>query len=193
MTARRLTGFAVTLIVGSTGCSADLGGGVGLEARSGHEVGIGRMAASTKFGSYGAPFNQTGLLVGAALEARGEQSFGSRWDLGLMAGYGKGPAEIDGKLGYELFGELGTPVRATLAKNGDFFTGAGAALAIPLSAPRDAADLNRSTWILKRRFEFLPMVKTRFHFDHTDGSDLVWRADVEAGFSFRLRVFTDLF
>jgi hypothetical protein len=186
--------LAAAATLGSlTACSADLGGGAGIEARTGHALGFGRIAASTKIGPSGAPLNQRGVLVGTSLEARAEQSRGSRWDLGLMMGWGFGPAEVDGKLGFEAFGEVGTPVRATLVENGDFYLGAGTALTIPLNTARDAADLNRSTWILKRRFELMPELQSRFHFDHPNGGDLIVRTDVEAGISFRLRVFSDLF
>lgn len=170
-------------------CGADLGALGGVETHTGHFVGGGRLAVSSKLGS---PLNERGLLVGAALEARGEQDLGSRWNSGLMLGWGDGPAAIDGRLGWELFGEIGTPLHGTLFRRGDLYTGLSFALPIHFGPARQVVDLNESTWILTRRLELVPLLRTRLHRDHREGKDAFWRTEISFGVSLRMRAFTDL-
>jgi hypothetical protein len=110
-----------------------------------------------------------------------------------MMGYGSGPAAIDGVFGFEAYGEFGTPLWHTLFRHGDLYAGAAVAMPIHLGSPRHVTDLNNSTWVMTRRFEFVPMVRTRTHLDHPGGGDATAETDVEAGLTFRLRVFSDLF
>src|SRR5262245_9933198 len=118
-----------------------------MEARTQHFVGGGRLAASTKLGT---PLNDAGFLLGAAIEARAETNLGPRWQSGLMLGWGAGPAAIDGRIGFEVYGEIGTTLRETLFRHGDLY--GGLVLAVPIhTSPRHVADLNESTWILTRR------------------------------------------
>lgn len=177
-----------SLLLCAGGCGADLGLLPGYETTRGHAVASGRMAFATKLAQ---PLNERGFLVGAAIETRAEQHVGARWDGGLMLGWGCGPAAIDGRMGVELYGEFGTPLHATLLSHGDLYLGAGAGMPIRIGRQRHVDDLNDATWLARRRFEIVPMVRTRWYRDHSPGARR-WRGDFAIGFNFRLRVFTDL-
>jgi hypothetical protein len=182
---------ALVVFLGATGCAADLGLGSGAEATSGHWLAYGRAAGSTRIGS---PLNESGFLVGTSLESRAEQDVGARFTTGLMAGYGAGPDAIGGKtLGLEAYGEFGTRIDDELFHHGDFFTGAAVAVPIRLLNAREITNLNDSTWLLLRRFEIVPLLRSRVDFDHPDGSSLIVHVEVEGGLSLRMRTFTDLF
>jgi hypothetical protein len=162
----------------------------GLEAHSARFVATGRLALSTKLGT---PLNDDGLLLGASLESRGEVDLGSRWESGVMLGWGSGPAAIGGRVGFEAYGEFGTPLYATLFRRGDLYAGAALSVPIHFGSPRHVVDLNESTWVLTRRFEIVPLLRTRLHRDRTVAGATLWRTDLSLGVSLRLRMFSDLF
>lgn len=189
MIRRSIFGLAAFLTLGVVGCGADLGGGGGVEARSGNAVGYGRLAASTKLGT---PLSDRGFLVGASLESRAEQTVGARYDTGVMLGWGSGPAAIGGHWGFETYGEIGTPVQSGFFRNGNFFTGATVATPYHFGAPRHVMDLNDGTWIATSRLELVPMLRGRVHFDFSNGGDLDTKVDLTAGVALRLRIFSDL-
>lgn len=182
-----------TLATLGTGCGADLGAGAGVEARTGHAMGFGRVAAATKVPLNGGALNEQGALVGVALESRVEQRVGSRWDAGVMLGWGKNAAEIDGRAGWEAYVEFGTPLHDTLFRNGSSYVGATFAVPVMLGATRRASDLNGGTWFAVRRFELVPMLRYRAHFDVPDDAPVQTRHDLALGVTLRLRTFTDLF
>jgi hypothetical protein len=188
MSSRRRLGMALWLLL-LMGCGADLAIGGGPEARTGHAVAFGRVAVATKLGT---PTNDHGFMLGMALESRGEQSVGSRWDSGVIVGWGTGPAAIDGRIGREAYGEFGTPLRGTLWDRGAFYTGAVLAMPIHFGSPRQVIDLNQSTWILRQRFELVPLLRVRFHVDPPVGPHANLRTDLALGVAFRLRAFSDL-
>jgi hypothetical protein len=184
---------AILLAALTAGCGAELGGGGGVVASktgAGDAMGFGRVAMSTKLGT---PINDHGVLVGASLEDRMEQNLGSRFTTGIMLGWGTGPSAIEGTFGFEAYAEFGTPIRETIFRRFDHYTGAAVGVPIRLGSPRRVTDLNTSTWVLTRRFEVVPLVRTRFNVDHPDDSDAVLRVDIAAGVTLRLRIFTDLF
>jgi hypothetical protein len=170
-------------------CGADLGLLGGLEARTAHFVQTGRIAVSTRLGD---PLNEEGVLLGAELESRSEANVGSRWEAGAMAGWGSGPAALGGRLGIEAYAQLGTPLHATLFDRGDLYGGATIALPLFLGSARHVEDLNRSTMVMSRRFELVPMLRTRFHRGHNDTAHTC-HVDVTLGLALRLRMVSDLF
>jgi hypothetical protein len=180
----------IATITALLGCGADLGAGGGWLPKTGHAVAFGRAAASTKLGS--GMINESGFLLGVAVESRAEEDVGSRWLMGILAGAGTGPAAIGGRWGIEGYAEAGTPLRQTLLRHGDHYVGVAVAAPFMLRRARQVADLNESTWLLKRRFELLPLVRVRMHNDHLPDE---WhtRWEVSGGLAFRLRVMTDLF
>jgi hypothetical protein len=185
--------LAIVLLALTAACGAELGGGAGVVASktgAGDAMGFGRVAASTKLGT---PINDHGVLVGTTLENRMEQNTGSRWTAGIILGYGAGPSAIEGTFGWEAYAELGTPIRETIFRRLDHYSGIAFAVPIRLGSPRRVTDLNTSTWVLTRRFEIVPLVRARFNVDHPDNEDAVLRVDLAAGVTFRLRIFTDLF
>jgi hypothetical protein len=174
---RRALLLSLTLIAA---CSADLGALAGIATRDANFVASGRLTASTKLG---APTNEHGFLVGLAVESRSEARVGS------------GPAAIGGRCGFELYGEVGTPMRSTFFERGDYYL--GAALAVPLyfGTSRQVVDLNRAMAIANWRTEIVPMLRMRLHHDHDrDGRGSgTFVPDVSAGMVFRFRAFSDLF
>lgn len=166
-------------------CAADLGGGAGAAVPSGNAVGIGRIAASTRLGT---PLNDHGVLVGVSVESRGEANVGSRFSTGVSLGYGNGPPLIGRVVGWEVFGDFGTPLRGKLFPDGDFYAGATVALPFRLDPARPLREINDATWIVMRRFELVPFVRTRVHVDH-DADEVV---EIAGGASLRLRLLTDL-
>jgi hypothetical protein len=180
----------VLAALGCAGCAADLGGGLGVEARSGHAVGYGRAASSTKLGT---PMNNEGFLIGGSLESRTEAKLGVRYDAALMLGYGHGPAALGGKWGIEGYLELGTPIRGGFLPNGDWLLGATLAVPFHIGDPRKVTDLNGSTWFAKTRLELVPLARVRAHWDHPPGEDPLTRVDLQLGLALRLRVLSDLF
>jgi hypothetical protein len=180
----------VLLAAAGLGCAADLGGGGGIEARTAHAVGFGRAAASTKVGT---PLNNDGILIGSSLESRTEAKLGARYDVGLMLGWGTGPAAIGGKWGFEAYLEGGTPIRGGFFRDGDWFLGGTVAAPFHMGSPRQVQELNGSTWFATSRLEVVPMLRLRRHRDHPEDADALTRVDVELGLVFRLRVLSDLF
>jgi hypothetical protein len=172
--------FAATL----PACAADLGTGGGATFPEKHALGIGRLAVSTRvFG----PSTNSGWLIGLSTEARAEAHVGSRFSVGVSAGYGSGPDLIGSRLGWEAFADVGTPLRGGLFTEGGY---AGATLQLPirLSDDRPAQDINDSIWIVTRRFELVPFLRTRVHIEpHADES-----TEIVGGVSGRFRVFSDL-
>jgi hypothetical protein len=161
----------------------------GLNAPSGHFVHTGRIAASTRLGD---PVNQEGVLLGVELGSRAEAKVGARWEGGLMLGWGSGPAALGGRVGLEAFGELGTPLRSTLLAHGDFYAGAALGVPLYLGSARQVQDLNRSTAFVTRRFELMPMLRTRVQRGHAAAGHTV-DLDVSLGLMMRLRMISDLF
>ena len=181
--------LASVLSASLVGCGAELGGGVGVEARSGHAVGYGRAAASTRLGT---PLNDHGFLVGGSLESRAEQQVGARYDAGVMLGWGTGPAAIGGKWGFEAYGEFGTPLQSAIFRDGNCFFGAALGAPYHLAKPREVKDLNDSLWIATTFVELVPMMRVRLHIDHPGGGDPTTKIDLSAGLALRLRVLSDL-
>jgi hypothetical protein len=168
------------------GCGTDLGLGGG--AKDGHFVAFGRLAASTRLSL---PLNESGVLLGADLESRSELSVGSRWSAGLFAGYGSGPPPFGGRFGYEIYGELGAPLRGTYHGLDNSYLGIGGSLPIALSPSRSVIDLNRSTWLLKRSIEFVPFARLRGYFGQDEAKHLD-RLEYGGGLAFRFRVMSDI-
>ena len=181
--------FASLLSSSLVGCGAELGGGGGVEVRSGDVVGYGRAAASTRLGS---PLNDHGFLVGGSLESRAEATVGARYDAGLMLGWGSGPKAIGGKWGFETYGEFGSPLQKAIFRDGNCFFGAAIATPYHLAKPREVKDLNESVWIATTFVELVPMVRVRLHLDHPGGGDATTKIDLSGGLAFRLRVLSDL-
>jgi hypothetical protein len=181
--------LALATVLG--GCAADLGLGGAAEVTSGHLVGSGRLAGQTRLGQ---PLNESGVLVGAALESRAEQSMGSRFTGGIMLGWGSGPLAVGGSpVGFELYTELGAPLRDPLFRNSDLYTGGAFAFPFRIWEGRKIEELNDRTWILLRRFELVPTLRSRVHLDDLCGENTFVRVDVGIGLSLRLRTFSDLF
>ncbi|MBN9161135.1 MAG: hypothetical protein BGO98_18520 [Myxococcales bacterium 68-20] len=188
MSGRFALAFAAMMC--ATGCAFDLGGAVGIETQTAHAVGYGRAAVSTRIGS---PLNERGFLLGAALESRSETDKGARWLAGAMFGWGLGPSSIGGgPVGFDIYGEVGTPLRSTLVANGDHYLGIGVDTPIRLQARRNIEDLNESTWLLLRRFEIVPFTRFRVHHDF-GGPAFDARPDVSGGAAIRMRTLNDLF
>ncbi len=173
------------------GCAADLGLGGGGEVGQGHGLGFGRVAASTRVGS---PFNDHGPLFGASVESRVEKAEGARFTGGILIGGGFGPGAIGGSpFGFEAYGEAGTPLGATLFRDGSFYAGAGANVPVRLNESRQITELNDSTWVLMRRFELVPTFRVRLHVDHPAAESAYLRYDVGGLLSLRMRTFNDIF
>jgi hypothetical protein len=170
------------------GCGADLGLGMG--AKDGHAVALGRLAVGTRVSL---PMNERGVLVGANLESRSEEDVGSRWSTGVMVGYGNGPSQFVGRWwGYEIFGEAGIPLRTTYRGFDDAYLGAGVTLPISCARGRAVTDLNRSTWLLKRSIEVVPFGHTRMYFGGRESNH--WqRMEYAGGLAFRFRLMSDIF
>lgn len=184
--------LAIALGLFSAGCGADFALGAGANT-TGRAVGFGRVAMSTKFGS---PLNEGGLMLGLAVESRGEEDIGSRWSTGLMLGFGKGPAIIDGRVGYEVYAEAGTTIKSTLVEHlRDVYFGAAAGVPIALSSRRNVASLNDSTRLMGRSVELVPMARVRVRHDDRTPAEAgrAWLVDIAGGFALRLRIFSDLF
>ena len=175
--------------LGSLGCAADLGVGGGAMPTTGHAVGFGRLAASTK--PISTPMNERDLMVGLALEGRGEQDVGSRFNLGALAGWALPPDAIFNHFSGELLGEIGTPLRMTLIEEGAFYFGVTGALPFPLQKQRQVSNINQSTWILKRRFDLVPFVRV---LEHYEKDRPFWDGfEISGGLALRYRVASDLF
>lgn len=183
---------ACALVLWVAGCSADLGPLAGLQTLHSHKnfVASGRLTAATRIAS---ATPEQGWLVGLAIESRSEAHVGSRWEAGLMFGYGSGPAAIGGRCGWELYGELGTPLRSTLFAQGDIYTGLTVGVPLFFGVARRIADLNRSASVVSWRTEFVPTLRTRLHYDAkptvTDPATL----DVAFGVMLRFHGFSDVF
>lgn len=173
----------------SAGCGAELGVLGGVAPRDGHAVATGRLAASTKLGS---PANERGLLIGMELESRAEADVGASWNSGLMFGWGVNPAAIGGRLGWEAYAEIGTPLDQTLFQDGDLYMGLALGVPIRLGPARQVADLNESTWILMQRIELVPLLRARLAYDAGPGHAQQWSPEISLGLSLRVRVFSDL-
>jgi hypothetical protein len=166
-------------------CAADFGGGAGAVVPSGHAVGIGRLAFSTRLGT---PLNDHGFLVGASVESRGEASVGSRFSTGISLGYGDGPPLIGKIVGWEAFADFGTPLRGKLFPGGAFYTGGTFALPIRIDSSRHIRELNDATSIASRRFEIVPFVRGRVHVE-PEADEAV---EIVGGATLRFRLFTDI-
>jgi hypothetical protein len=180
---------ALVLSLGAVGCAGDLGVGGGAMTKTGHAVVFGRSSLSTRIG--GVPMGDHGVLVGLALEGRGEQRVGSRFDAGVLLGGGTSPYALADCFGFEGYAELGTPLRGTLFEHGDKYYGLGFGLPIPLHHRRDVARVNDSLWILKYRLEVGPFARTHLYDLHDDHLPLA--VEVSGGIAFRYRLVSDLF
>jgi hypothetical protein len=177
------------LALTTAGCGVDLGSGLFRQVNDAHWVGTGHLAASTKLG---APLNDRGILIGAELQGRAEEGVGARWTGGLRAGYGRSSEPVPGSFGWELFADFGTPLgEGGLFPRWSSYAGATAAGTIWLSRRHEDADLNASSWFLKRAIELVPYLRGRAHFDHFDASPMKTRLDVGGGVVLRLRVMND--
>jgi hypothetical protein len=165
-----------------------MGAGGGAMTKTGHAVAFGRLAASTK--PMSKPMNEKDLLVGLALEGRGEQSVGARFTMGAYAGWATPPECIFGFAAGEFHLEGGTPLDGALF-GGDWYLGAGAAFPFPIQKRRMVSDINQSTWVLKRRFDLVPFLRILDHWD--DGNDFAQRLEFSGGLAIRYRVVSDLF
>jgi hypothetical protein len=174
--------------LGAPACATDLGVGAGARS-SGHLVGYGRLAVSTRAGT---PLNEKGPLFGIDLGSRAEQRTGSRWLAGIFAGYGSGPSAFGNRVGFEAFGEFGFPLRETLFASTDLYAGAAATTPIRLDSPRKLVDVNQNTWIMRRHVEVVPMLRARFLFGPL-GYACGERFEITGGLALRLRAETDLF
>jgi hypothetical protein len=181
--------LAIVLSLGGVGCAGDLGVGGGAMTQTGHAVAFGRSSLSTRIG--GVPMGDHGVLVGLAVEGRGEERVGSRFEAGILLGGGTSPYAIGDSLGFEGYGEFGTPLRGTLFDHGDKYYGAGVGFPIPLNRRRDVARVNDSLWILKYRLEVVPFARTHLYDLHDDGLGLA--VEVSGGLAFRYRLVSDLF
>jgi hypothetical protein len=181
--------LALTFSLGAVGCAGDLGVGGGAMTKTGHAVAFGRSTLSTRIG--GVPMGDHGMLVGLAVEGRAEQRVGSRFDAGVLLGYGTSPYALADSFGFEGYGEFGTPLRGTLFAHGDKYYGLGVGLPIPLNPRRDVARVNDSLWILKYRLEVVPFVRTLAY--DLYGDDLALAVEVSGGLAFRYRLVSDLF
>lgn len=181
--------LALVVSLGAFGCAGDLGVGGGAMTKTGHAVAFGRSTLSTRIG--GVPMGDHGILFGLAVEGRGEQRVGSRFDAGILVGGGTSAYALAGSFGFEGYGEFGTPLRGTLFAHGDKYYGAGVGVPIPLNPRRDVARVNDSLWILKYRLEVVPFVRTHLYDLHDDGLPLA--VEVSGGLAFRYRLVSDLF
>jgi hypothetical protein len=179
-------------------CGTDLGIGGGAKT-SGNIVGFGRLAASTRLSppwNPNGPMNERGPLVGIDLEDRAEQNIGSRWQAGVFAGWGAGPAPFGEafaqRFGWEAYGEFGFPLHSTLFASTDLYAGVGLAAPFRLDATRKVSDLNETTWVLKRRVELVPLFRTRYLFG-PPAQNHFHRLEITGGLAFRFRLETDLF
>jgi len=175
----------------SLGCGVDLGTGAGAMLKTGNGVVYGRVAGSTK--PLVLPVNDRGVLFGLSLEGRAEEKVGSRFDGGVLVGFGSRPYWMWDVFGVEAYGEFGTPLRAALFSRGDHYFAAAVAAPIPLDAKRAIADMNKSTWILKRQFELVPLFRIVDHRDHDAHATFVKGLELSGGLSVRYRVVSDLF
>jgi hypothetical protein len=185
----RFRAASLVVALGACGCAGDLGVGGGAMTKTGHAVAFGRSTLSTRIG--GVPLGDSGLLVGLALEGRGEEEVGSRFQSGLFVGGASSSRDIGGCFGVEGYGEFGTPLRGTLFAHGDTYFAFGTAFPIPLDRPSNAARINESLWILKYRLELVPFVRTLAYDLH--GDNLALAVEVSGGVAFRYRLVSDLF
>jgi len=171
------------------GCAGELGVGGGAMTETGHAVAFGRSTLSTRLG--GVPIGDSGLLLGLAVEGRGEERVGSRFQAGALVGGATPSDAVGGWFGVEGYGEFGTPLRSTLFAHGDKYFAFGAGFPFPLDRRRDVARVNDSTWVLKYRLELVPFVRTLAYDLHDD--DLTLAVEVSGGIAFRYRLVSDLF
>ena len=137
------------------------------------------------------PLNEQGPFVGVNLESRSEAHIGSRWSTGFMVGYGAGPSAFVGHVGYEVYAEGGVRLHSTYRGLDDAYVGIAAALPFSTAVDRSVIDLNRSTWLLKRRLEFAPFVHVRGYFGE-DERNFGSRLEFAGGLACRLRVMSDI-
>lgn len=175
--------FALAVSVLCTGCAADLGTGGGATFPERNAVGIGRVAVSVRLNNSKA---KAGWLIGANAEGRGEANVGSRFSMGVSAGYGSGPDLVGRRVGWELFGDFGAPLRGGFTEG--VYAGATFQLPIRLEGDRPLRDVNDSVWIFMRRIEVVPFVRTRVHVEPSADESV----EVAGGVSGRLRFMSDL-
>jgi hypothetical protein len=188
---RCCAGAAALWLCATTGCAADLGLGGGAMTNSGNKVALGRISLTTKPTS--TPINDQGLLVGVALEERDEEHLGSRFMLGAVAGYGLRPYAVCNTFSAEFYAEGGTFVRPSLFEHKQGYVGAGAGLPFPIDKQRNVSDVNRSTWILKPRFEIVPFFRFRTARDLETYATLFKDTELSGGVAVRYRIVSDLF
>lgn len=191
MTKVRHGAAALVCLNAALGCAADLGLGGGKMTSSGHGVALGRMSLTTK--PMSTPINDRGLLVGVALEERDEEHVGSRFQLGAIVGYGLRPYAIANAFSAEFYAEGGTFVRPSLFEHTQGYLGLGAGFPIPIDKQRNVTDVNRSTWILKPRFELVPFLRVRTARDLETYGTLVKDNEISGGLAVRYRIASDLF
>lgn len=175
----------------SSGCAAQLGGRAGF----GGKVGGGEPVHFVESTGVGANMifqpssgSRNGVYLGGELENRFETQYGSRWNLGIGAGFGRVAERHQGSTGLELHLDVGTRVEeAVLFRDGNVYLGATASLPIWLYPQRQLADVNADPWVLTRAFELVVQVRERTSFDRFET-----RYDVGAGLVLRTRFVSDL-
>jgi hypothetical protein len=182
--------LALSLPLLSVACATDLGLAGGTTLKDPHGVLQARAAVETRVGF---DSKDAGVLVGGELEGRSEWDLGSRWNAGVMVGWGHGPVTLGGKFGYELFASLGVPMDAHLFSSRALYTGAGFALPISLERARNITDMNRTTWILRRRLEVVPMARYRYYLNSADSPAPLHQHELSLVLSLRLRFESDLY
>ena len=180
------------LLVATTACGADLGLGTGATLNDPHGVGVARAAVSTRLGVL-TDSKDRGLLLGTELEGRSEWSIGSRWNGGVMLGWGDGPATLGGRVGWEAFGDIGVPLGQRLLGDRALYAGGAFAVPISLERTRNITDLNRATWILRRRLELVPQARYRFYRNNADSPAPASQHELGLLVSLRLRFESDLY
>jgi len=191
VTSVRRVAAALLWLTATTGCAADLGLGGGAMTHSGHKVALGRMSLTSK--PLSTPINDEGLLVGVALEERDEEHLGSRFMLGAVAGYGLRPYALWNEFSAEFYAEGGTFLRPSLFEHKQGYVGLGAGFPVPIDKQRNVIDVNRSTWILKPRFELVPFLRFRTARDLETYGTLFKDNEISGGLALRYRIVSDLF
>jgi hypothetical protein len=172
------------------GCSLDAGLAGGGQAMDANGVVAAHVAVATR--PFSSPINDRGMLLGAELTERYETGVGTRWALGVRAGYGYGADRRQGAVGFEAHGDVGTPLQGDgLLWHGAFYVGGTIATPIWISRHHEAADVNLSTWFLARSLELVPYFQPRLYIDHPTLPPAYYRLDFLGGVALRLRFLSD--
>lgn len=179
------------ITLATSACGIDLGLGTGATVKDPHGVGVARAAVSTRLSV--SDSKDRGILLGGELEGRSEWSLGSRWNAGLVVGWGDGPATLGGKVGCEVFADFGLPLGERMLGDRAFYAGGALAVPISLERTRSITDMNRATWILRRRLELVPQTRYRFYRNSDDSAAPSHQHELAMLLSLRLRFESDLY